>query len=305
MVTLADIPADITLQDLLDAGVHFGHQTKRWNPKMKPFVFDKRNGIHIIDLAKSLEQLEKAKQFVHDTAAHGKSVLFVGTKKQAQQVMKDLATECNQPYVTTRWLGGMLTNSRTLRARVKTMREIERMEKDGTMEKMPKKEVSVLRHELEKLRKNLSGVADMGEMPGAMFVVDVNREAIAIAEANRLHIPVIAIVDTNCDPDPIDYPVPGNDDAIRGIRLMAGALAQAIQKGAGEYSKIAAEEARRGEAGAQAPDSRTRSGEPRRPRAPRAIRARAPGAKHVEPRADGAPAEAPAADAPEQTAPPA
>ena len=305
MVTLADIPTDVTLQDLLDAGVHFGHQTKRWNPKMKPFVFDKRNGIHIIDLARTLEQLEKAKQFVHDTAAHGKSVLFVGTKKQAQQVFNDLATECGQPYVTTRWLGGMLTNSRTLRARVKTMRDIERMEKDGTMEKMPKKEVSVLRHELEKLRKNLSGVADMGEMPGAMFVVDVNREAIAIAEANRLHIPVIAIVDTNCDPDPIDYPVPGNDDAIRGIRLMAGALAQAIQKGAGEYSKIAAEEARRGEAGAQAADSRTRTGEPRRPRAPRAIRARAPGAKHVEPKAEGGPAEAPAAEAPEQTAPPA
>ena len=307
MVTLADIPADVTVQDLLDAGVHFGHQTKRWNPKMKPFVFDKRNGIHIIDLTKSLEQLEKAKQFVHDTAARGKSVLFVGTKKQAQQVFKDLATECGQPYVTTRWLGGMLTNSRTLRARVKTMREIERMEKDGTMDKMPKKEVSVLRHELEKLRKNLSGVADMAEPPGAMFVVDVNREAIAIAEANRLHIPVIAIVDTNCDPDPIDYPVPGNDDAIRGIRLIAGALAQAIQKGAGEYSKIAAEEARRGEAGAPQGEARgSRSGEPRRPRAPRAIRARAPGAKHVEATAaEAAPVEAPAAEVTEQTPPPA
>jgi len=307
MVAIADIPADITLQDLLDAGVHFGHQTKRWNPKMKPFVFDKRNGIHIIDLAKSLEQLEKAKQFVHDTSARGKSILFVGTKKQAQQVIKDLATECGQPYVTTRWLGGMLTNSRTLRARVKTMREIERMEKDGTMDKMPKKEVSVLRHDLEKLRKNLSGVADMAEPPGAMFVVDVNREAIAIAEANRLHIPVIAIVDTNCDPDPIDYPIPGNDDAIRGIRLMAGALAQAIQKGAGEYSKIAAEQAIRGEASAPTGDSRGRSGEPRRPRAPRAIRARAPGAKHVEPKAEGdaAAVEVPVAEAPEQTPPPA
>ncbi len=289
MVTLADIPADVTLQDLLDAGVHFGHQTKRWNPKMKPFVFDKRNGIHIIDLAKSLEQLEKAKTFVHDMAAHGKSILFVGTKKQAQQVMKDLAVECGQPYVTTRWLGGTLTNSRTIRTRVKTMRDIEKMEQDGSMDKLPKKEVSVLRHELEKLHKNLSGVADMGAQPGAMFVVDVNREAIAIAEANRLHIPVIAIVDTNCNPDPIDYPIPGNDDAIRGIRLIAGALAQAIRKGTEEYSKIAAEEARRGEAGAPVTETRGRSSEARRPRAPRTIRARAAGAKHAEPKAEAQP----------------
>ena len=300
MVTLADIPADVTLQHLLDAGVHFGHQTKRWNPKMKPFVFDKRNGIHIIDLAKTLEQLEKAKAFVRDTASRGKPILFVGTKKQAQQVVKDLAVEANQPYVTTRWLGGTLTNSRTIRTRVKTMREIERMEKDGSMDKLPKKEVSVLRHELEKLRKNLSGVADMGDAPGAMFVIDVNREAIAIAEANRLHIPVIAIVDTNCNPETIDYPIPGNDDAIRGIRLIAGALAQAIQKGASEYSKIAAEQAQRGEAAAPAGEGRSRSSEARRPRAPRTIRARAVGAKHAE--AAAAPAEA--AATPEATSAP-
>ncbi len=239
----AQVPSDVSLQDLLDAGVHFGHQTKRWNPKMKPFVFDKRNGIHIIDLAKTLEQLAKAKQFVYDTASHGRSILFVGTKKQAQQVTKELAAFCNQPYVNTRWLGGTLTNSQTIRKRIKYLRQLEKMEKDGSFDKLPKKEVSVLRHELEKLRKNLGGIADMEGQPGAMFVVDVNREAIAIAEANRLHIPVIAIVDTNCDPDLIDFPIPGNDDAIRGIKLIAGVLASAMARGVADYSKIAAEEA--------------------------------------------------------------
>ena len=240
----AQIPSDVSVQDLLDAGVHFGHQTKRWNPKMKPFVFDKRNGIHIIDLAKTVEQLAKAKQFVYDCATHGRPILFVGTKKQAQQITKELAMYCGQPYVNTRWLGGTMTNSQTIRKRIKYLRQLEKMEKDNAFDKMPKKEVAVLRHELDKLRKNLSGIADLDGHPGAMFVVDVNREAIAIAEANRLHIPVIAIVDTNCDPELIDYPIPGNDDAIRGIKLIAGVLASSIAKGVSEYSKVAAEEAR-------------------------------------------------------------
>ncbi len=248
----APIPSDVSVQDLLDAGLHFGHQTKRWNPKMKPFVFDKRNGIHIIDLAKSLEQLEKAKLFALETSARGKPILFVGTKKQAQQVTKDIATACGQPFINTRWLGGTLTNSQTIRKRIKYLKELEKMESSGEFDKMPKKEVSVLRHELDKLRKNLAGIANMTETPGALFIVDVNREAIAVQEANRLHIPVIAIVDTNCDPDLIDYPIPGNDDAIRGIKLIAGALAQAIQKGVTEYSKIAVEENRKREASAQA-----------------------------------------------------
>ena len=275
MSTIAEVPADLTVQHLLDAGLHFGHQTKRWNPKMKSFVFDKKNGIHIIDLDKSLEQLNKAKQFVQDTAAHGKPVLFVGTKKQAQQVIKEMAAECGQPYVTSRWLGGTLTNSQTIRRRIKYMRDLERMEQDGSFEKMPKKEVSVIKHELEKLRKNLTGIANMSGMPGALFVVDVNREAIAVQEAGRLHIPVIAIVDTNCDPDPIDYPIPGNDDAIRGIKLIAGTLAQAIQKGAADYSKIAVEEA-----AAETAAGGKASGE-RRPKAERRARTEARARRRV------------------------
>ncbi len=262
--------AELTVKDLLDAGLHFGHQTKRWNPKMKPFVFDKRNGIHIIDLTKTLEQLEKAKQFVYETAARGRPILFVGTKKQAQQITKEIAVSCGQPYVSTRWLGGTLTNSLTIRKRIKYMHQVEKMEKDGEFDKMPKKEVAVLRNELEKLRKNFSGLSQMADKPGAMFVVDINREAIAIAEANRLHIPVIAIVDTNTNPDPVDYPIPGNDDAIRGIKMIAGALAAVILKGVSEYSKIAVEEslkreAAQGQGQGQADGDRRPSG-PRKPR---------------------------------------
>jgi small subunit ribosomal protein S2 len=271
-VDTAQVPSDVSVQDLLDAGVHFGHQIKRWNPKMKPFVFDKRNGIHVIDLAKTVEQLAKAKQFVYDTAARGRPILFVGTKKQAQQTIKDLAAYCGQPFVNTRWLGGTLTNSQTIRKRIKYMRQLDKMETDGTFDKMLKKEVAVLRHELEKLRKNLSGIASLDGQPGALFVVDVNREAIAIAEANRLHIPVIGIVDTNCDPDLIDYPIPGNDDAIRGIKLIAGVLASAIAKGASEYSKVAAEEARARQAAGLPPVDASASsdeGAPRTERRPR------------------------------------
>ena len=261
------VPAEITVKDLLDAGLHFGHQTKRWNPKMKPFVFDKRNGIHIIDLTKTLEQLEKAKQFVYETAARGRPILFVGTKKQAQQITKESAIASGQPYVCTRWLGGTLTNSATIKKRIKYLHQVEKMEKDGDFEKMPKKEVAVLRHELEKLRKNLSGLAHMDDKPGAMFVIDINRESIAVAEANRLHIPVIAIVDTNTDPEPVDYPIPGNDDAIRGIRLIVDALTVSIIKGASEYSKIAVEENKKREAEQQAQGGgEARPSGPRKPR---------------------------------------
>ncbi len=273
----AQIPSEVSVQTLLDAGLHFGHQTKRWNPKMKPFVFDKRNGIHIIDLTKTLEQLEKAKQFALEIAGRGRPILFVGTKKQAQQVTKEIATLCGQPYINTRWLGGTLTNSQTIRKRIKYLKQLEAMESGGEFEKMPKKEVSVLRHELEKLRKNLSGIANMSEPPGALFIIDVNREAIAVMEANRLHIPVIAIVDTNCDPDAIAYPIPGNDDAIRGIRLIAEALAQAIQKGVAEYSKIAVEENRKREAaghGGNAPGDNANPSGPRRPRSNSGLRRR-------------------------------
>jgi small subunit ribosomal protein S2 len=288
------VPADVTVKDLLDAGLHFGHQTKRWNPKMKPFVFDKRTGIHILDLTKTLSQLEKAKQFVYETAARGRPILFVGTKKQAQQVTLDIATACGQPYVTTRWLGGTLTNSATIRKRIKYMHQITKMEQDGSFDKMPKKEVAVLRHELERLRKNFSGMATMTEKPGAMFVIDINRESIAVAEANRLHIPVIAIVDTNTDPEPIDYPIPGNDDAIRGIRLIADALAASIQKGAAEYSKIAVEENKKREAqqSVSGGDEARPSG-PRKPRGDRAPRRRAP-VHAVTPEAAPAAPEAPA-----------
>ncbi|MEI6514944.1 MAG: 30S ribosomal protein S2 [bacterium] len=260
------VPAAITVKDLLDAGLHFGHQTKRWNPKMKPFVFDKRNGIHIIDLTKTLEQLEKAKQFVYETAARGRPILFVGTKKQAQQVTKEIAASCGQPFVSTRWLGGTLTNNATIRKRIKYMHQVEKMEKDGEFEKMPKKEVAVLRHELEKLRKNFAGMATLNDKPGAMFVIDVNRESIAIAEANRLHIPVIAIVDTNTDPEPVDYPIPGNDDAIRGIRLIALALAESINKGVSEYSKIAVEDNRKRESEQGQGGGDNRPSGPRKPR---------------------------------------
>ena len=270
-----EVPADVSVKDLLDAGLHFGHQTKRWNPKMKPFVFDKRNGIHIIDLTKTLEQLEKAKKFVYETAARGRPILFVGTKKQAQQVTKEIAMDCGQPFINTRWLGGTLTNSATIRKRIKYLHQVETMEKDGTFDKMPKKEVAVLRHELEKLRKNFSGMAGMGDQPGAMFVIDINREAIAVAEANRLHIPVIAIVDTNTDPDPVDYPIPGNDDAIRGIRLIAETLATAIKKGVSEYSKIAVEENRKRETEQGQGGGEPRPAGPRKPRGDRAPRRRA------------------------------
>jgi small subunit ribosomal protein S2 len=244
-VVTPEVSSDVGIRELLDAGLHFGHQTKRWNPKMRPFIFDKRNGIHIINLAQSLAQLKAAQKFLYDLIAGGRKVLFVGTKKQAQEVIKEIAQRTQQFYVTNRWLGGTLTNNATLRLRVKYLRELENMEKDGTFESLPKQEVSRLRREMQKLQRNLSGIADMVELPGALFVVDINREAIAVAEANRLHIPVLAIVDTNCDPDPVDYPIPGNDDAIRAIKVVVNALGATISKAAEEYSHVAVELARK------------------------------------------------------------
>ena len=251
MATASEQTEGVGVRDLLEAGLHFGHQTKRWNPKMKRYIFDKRNKIHIIDLAKSLVMLNEAVRFIREVVVEGKHVLFVGTKKQAQEVIKGTALECEQHYVTQRWLGGTLTNSGTIRNSAKRLRELEKLESEG-MPAANKKEVARLRRELEKLRRNLGGIVNMEQTPGAMFVVDINREAIAVAEANKIGIPVIAIVDTNCDPDPIDFVIPGNDDAIRAIKLVTGAIADSIQQGKAEYAKIAAEIARRKETEAAA-----------------------------------------------------
>ena len=236
----------IAITDLLEAGLHFGHQTKRWNPKMKRYIFDKRNGIHIVDLAKSLVMLQNALQFVHEVVLRGENILFVGTKKQAQSVIKEVAEDCGQFYVTNRWLGGTMTNSGTIRRGVKRMREIQEFEKTEEFS-AHKKEASRLRRELDRLTNNLGGIADMEKLPGALFVVDINREAIAVAEAAKLDIPVIAIVDTNCDPDPIEYVIPGNDDAIRAIRLVATAVGDMVKQATEEYAKAAAEAARKKE----------------------------------------------------------
>lgn len=219
----------IGVRDLLDAGLHFGHQTKRWNPKMKRYIHGAKNGIYIIDLNKTLSQLELAKIFLNDVVLRGDKVLFVGTKKQAREIIKETAESLNQPYVIHRWLGGMLTNNKTIRSSVSRMRELQKMEADGTMDKLLKKEVSVLRREKNKLERNLVGVADMEKKPGAMFVVDLNREKLAIAEAHRLNIPIVAIVDTNTDPDEVDYPIPGNDDSLRSIGLIAEVLGETIK----------------------------------------------------------------------------
>lgn len=245
MATTGTVRSDLNVQDLLDAGLHFGHQTKRWNPKMKKYIFGERNGIYIIDLDQSLANLMKARQFVYDTIVRGRKILLVGTKKQAQEPIKEVAAKHTQPFVVNRWLGGTLTNNTTIRKSVQRMRELEKMEADGTFNSLPKKEVARHRRELEKMHYNLSGIADMDELPGAVFVVDICREAIAVAEANRLKIPVIAIVDTNCDPDPIDYPIPGNDDAMRAVRLIVESVAATIQQANSEYAKVAAEEARK------------------------------------------------------------
>lgn len=244
-LTTPNVRQDVSIQDLLEAGLHFGHRTKRWNPKMRKYLFGQRNGIYIIDLEQTLTGLQQARQVIYDTVARGRQILFVGTKKQAQESLKAVAEQTKQPYVVNRWLGGTLTNNTTIRKSISRMREIEEMEKNGTMNQLPKKEVAKLRHELERLQYNLSGIACMEGNPGAVFVVDINAEAIAVKEANRLNIPVIALVDANVNPDPVDYPIPANDDAIRGIKLIAELVGITIQQAEGEYAKVAAAEAKR------------------------------------------------------------
>lgn len=221
----------VSMKQLLECGVHFGHQTRRWNPKMKPFIFTERNGIYIIDLQKTVKGLERAYDFVREVAKSGGSILFVGTKRQAQDPIREEALKAGQYYINQRWLGGLLTNFATIRRRVARMVEIETMDEDGSIAKYPKKEQTQLHKELAKLEKYLSGIKDMKAIPDALFVIDPRRETIAVAEARKLGIPVIAIVDTNCDPDVIDYPIPGNDDAIRAIELVVGLMANAFIEG--------------------------------------------------------------------------
>ena len=234
--------AVVTMRQLLESGVHFGHQTRRWNPKMKRFIMTERNGIYIIDLQKTVKKLEEAYSFVRDLSANGGNVLFVGTKKQAQDAIKEEATRCGGYYVNARWLGGMLTNFRTMRTRIDRLAQLRKMEEDGTFAMLPKKEVIKHLGEIEKLEKYLGGVKEMKKLPGALFIVDTRKERNAIAEAHRLGIPVVAIADTNCDPDEIDYPIPGNDDAIRAIKLIASVMANAMIEGRqGEQVEEAAE----------------------------------------------------------------
>ena len=216
------------MKQLLEAGVHFGHQTRRWNPKMAPYIFTERNGIYIIDLQKTVKKIEEAYEFMRTVAETGRPILFVGTKKQAQQAIMDEANRCGQYYVSERWLGGMLTNHKTIATRIKRLAEIHTMEEDGTFEKLAKKEVVKLRGEMEKLEKYLGGIKEMPGMPAAIFVVDPKKERLAIKEARILGIPVIGIVDTNCDPDDVDYVIPANDDAIRAVKLIAGRMADAV-----------------------------------------------------------------------------
>ena len=243
--------AVVSMKQLLEAGVHFGHQTRRWNPKMAPYIFTERNGIYIIDLQKTVKKLEEAYNFVRDLSAEGKSVLFVGTKKQAQESIREEATRAGAFYVNARWLGGMLTNFTTIRTRIQRLAQLRKMEEDGTFDLLPKKEVSKLQLEIEKLERFLRGIKDMKSYPGALFIVDPRKERIAVSEARNLGIPIVAIVDTNCDPDEIDYVIPGNDDAIRAVKLIAGAMADAIIEGREGQMGAAAKEAAEAEADAE------------------------------------------------------
>ena len=221
----------VSMKQLLEAGVHFGHQTRRWNPKMAEYIFTERNGIYIIDLQKTVKKLEEAYMFVRDIAADGGEILFVGTKKQAQDSVKEEAVRCGMPYVNARWLGGMLTNFNTIQKRIKRLAQLKAMEADGTFDLLPKKEVTKLNLEIEKLEKFMGGITEMKKQPAAMFIVDPRKERIAVLEAKKLGIPIVAIVDTNCDPDEVDYVIPGNDDAIRAVKLIAGAMADAVIEG--------------------------------------------------------------------------
>lgn len=234
--------AVVAMKQLLEAGVHFGHQTRRWDPKMAEYIFQARNGIHIIDLQKTSKKLDEAYKFVKDQIEEGKTILFVGTKKQAQECIKEAAQKCDMYYVDQRWLGGMLTNFGTIQGRIKRLKDLETMAEDGTFEVLPKKEVSILKNEMEKLEKNLGGIKEMKEMPGVMFVVDPKKERIAILEARKLGIPVVGLVDTNCNPEDVDYAIPGNDDAIRAVKLIADVIANAVIEGKqGEDSEVSSE----------------------------------------------------------------
>ncbi len=241
----------VSMKQLLEAGVHFGHQTRRWNPKMAEYIFTERNGIYIIDLQKTVKKLEEAYLFVRDISAEGGEVLFVGTKKQAQDSIKEEAIRCGMPYVNARWLGGMLTNFNTIKKRIARLDQLKTMESDGTFDRLTKKEVTKLNLEIEKLEKYLGGITNMKKIPDVMFIIDPRKEKIAVLEAKKLGIPIVAIVDTNCDPDEVDYVIPGNDDAIRAVKLIAGAIADAVIEGrqgeqvapvASEESEEAAEE---------------------------------------------------------------
>jgi len=233
----------VSMKQLLEAGVHFGHQTRRWNPKMARYIFTERNGIYIIDLQKTVKKLDEAYMFVRDLAANGGNVLFVGTKKQAGDSVREEATRAGAYYVNARWLGGMMTNFKTIRRRIDRLAQLRKMEEDGTFDRLPKKEVSKLNLEIEKLEKFLGGIKDMKKLPAAMFIVDPRKEKIAVAEAKKLGIPIVAIVDTNCDPDEIDYVIPGNDDAIRAVKLLSATMADAIIEGrqGAESAEAAAE----------------------------------------------------------------
>jgi small subunit ribosomal protein S2 len=301
----------VTMKQLLEAGVHFGHQTRRWNPKMKRFIYGERNGIYIIDLQQSLQRIETAYSFVRDLAADGGSILFIGTKKQAQDPIADAARGCGMPFINERWLGGMLTNFSTISGRVKKMQEYQRMRAVGDFEAMPKKEALMKSRELEKLERNLGGIRDMQKLPDAVFVIDTKKEHIAVVEANKLKIPVVAVVDTNCDPDVIDFVIPGNDDAIRSGTLMCRIISDAVKEG--QYiaerrgtakpkpvTLTAEEEAEKARQQAEARNAAARQAAEREARI--AQQAAAP-----ETEAPEAPevAEAPAAEAPETDAAPA
>ena len=244
--------AVVSMKQLLEAGVHFGHQTRRWNPKMAEYIFTERNGIYIIDLQKTVKKLEEAYAFVRELSENGGELLFVGTKKQAMDSIREEATRCGMPYVNARWLGGMLTNFGTIQKRIRRLAQLKQMEQDGTFAMLPKKEVIKLNLEIEKLEKFMGGITGMKKTPAALFIVDPRKERIAVAEAHKLGIPIVAIVDTNCDPDEIDYVIPGNDDAIRAVRLISGAMADAIIEGRqGESNAPAAEAAPAEEAAAE------------------------------------------------------
>lgn len=236
----------VSMKQLLEAGVHFGHQTRRWNPKMAPYIFTERNGIYIIDLQKTVKKLDEAYNFIKSVAENGDTVLFVGTKKQAGDSVKEEAVRAGVHYVNARWLGGMMTNFKTIQRRIRRLEQLHQMEEDGTFNLLPKKEVIKLQLEIEKLEKYLGGIKTMTKLPGALFIVDPRKEKIAVAEAKKLGIPIVAIVDTNCDPDDVDYVIPGNDDAIRAVKLIAGAMADAViegRQGEQEVAEIAEEEA--------------------------------------------------------------